>query len=669
MQEIENNEPTGIAEYGDYLWVVDSLKDRVYKYQPDKNNEYYFEGNYTTAGYYNLTVVIADSGYSYTYEWNLTIGNTNNPPSIKTILISPSQPLLEDVLNCGLMAEDADENNLTANITWFRNGQHWTEDNEENLAIVNGQMTNTSYLGDIEGNDTTENDEWICSANVYDGEDWGGWTNSSPAYVNRSIVVTSCQILNSPNTIYGLANSVSANGTCFNITAQNVTLDGRGYTIDYGKAIDGFGIYGNGFNKITIMNLVIEMNNESRKNSRGIYIRNSKENNITDNIMHIEGANMADSWNNGIEFKNTSDSYITNNEIYVSNQKGYGIYLEASYKEKSDNNSIENNIIYTDRTYEYGIRAWGVNDGTAKSSYISKNAISTLNSGSYGILLDSVTDNSIIVNNVIRTPVSYGIYVASSNNQFMHNNISSSGSYDVYVSSGTNNTFLNVTYTDETVSSGQLIRKWYLDAQVNYTNGTATSQANVTGKNVSGAEQFSELTNLNGKISTKELIEYINNAGNKTYYTNYTLTAKKDSYADSSQLVNLNQNKNILLTLYLFPNDTNKFYHKNSSGNAVAWLGDSGNIVLKGKCYFGGSCDNPGDNSIIFRNSSDANVAFINETGDLCIRTGDCSAHSANCTNSGDNSFIIQNSTSNMIYISEQGDLCLTGNLYQNSNP
>ncbi len=118
----------------------------------------------------------------------------------------------------------------------------------------------------------------------------------------------------------------------------------------------------------------------------------------------------------------------------------------------------------------------------------------------------------------------------------------------------------------------------------------------------------------------------------------------------------------------ILPNDTSKFYHKDSSGDPVAWLGNQGNIVLKGKCFSGGNCDNPGDGSLIFRNESNHNLGYINITGDLCIIKGDCSDKSANCDSPADGAFIMANSTNYVSYIDGEGDLCLTGRLYENSD-
>ena len=122
----------------------------------------------------------------------------------------------------------------------------------------------------------------------------------------------------------------------------------------------------------------------------------------------------------------------------------------------------------------------------------------------------------------------------------------------------------------------------------------------------------------------------------------------------------------ISLSSFMEGNDTHKFYHKDSAGNIVAWLGNEGNIVLKGKCFVG-NCSNPGDGSIVFGNSTNDYNAFINSTGDLCISVGDCSDLSPICNPSSD-AFIIQNSSGlNMSYISFDGELCLTGELFENS--
>lgn len=117
------------------------------------------------------------------------------------------------------------------------------------------------------------------------------------------------------------------------------------------------------------------------------------------------------------------------------------------------------------------------------------------------------------------------------------------------------------------------------------------------------------------------------------------------------------------------PNDTYKFIIQNPSGANIAWLGDLGNIVLKGTCTAGTTC-NPPENSFIVKNSNDDTVAYIDPNGNICLESGTCSDNYADCDNPGDGSFIIRDETDkNVAFINATGGLCLTGGLTQNGNP
>ena len=113
------------------------------------------------------------------------------------------------------------------------------------------------------------------------------------------------------------------------------------------------------------------------------------------------------------------------------------------------------------------------------------------------------------------------------------------------------------------------------------------------------------------------------------------------------------------------PQDTSKFYIKNSSGEAVAWFGNFGNLWLKGNFTSGGTCTAPAG-SFIIANSTDETVAYIDNQGNMCIE-GDWSELCGSCNPEGD-AFIIKNSSdANVSYIDfANGYLCLTGELYQN---
>ena len=60
-----------------------------------------------------------------------------------------------------------------------------------------------------------------------------------------------------PNTYYFLTGDVVSNGTCFNVTASNVTIDGKGYLINYSmNGSEGYGVYTN-MNYTMVKNAVL----------------------------------------------------------------------------------------------------------------------------------------------------------------------------------------------------------------------------------------------------------------------------------------------------------------------------------------------------------------------------------------------------------------------------
>ena len=51
--------------------------------------------------------------------------------------------------------------------------------------------------------------------------------------------VSTCQILNSAGTTYGLPQNITSGSTCFTIEAYNITLDGGGFTVTMTGTGDG----------------------------------------------------------------------------------------------------------------------------------------------------------------------------------------------------------------------------------------------------------------------------------------------------------------------------------------------------------------------------------------------------------------------------------------------
>ena len=67
--------------------------------------------------------------------------------------------------------------------------------------------------------------------------------------VAGATVLGACANLSIANEAYSLSGPVSINSaTCFNITAQNITLDCAGFTITGNKTANTYGVYSNMFN-------------------------------------------------------------------------------------------------------------------------------------------------------------------------------------------------------------------------------------------------------------------------------------------------------------------------------------------------------------------------------------------------------------------------------------
>lgn len=154
-----------------------------------------------------------------------------------------------------------------------------------------------------------------------------------------------------------------------------------------------------------------------------------------------------------------------------------------------------------------------------------------------------------------------------------------------------------------------------------------------------------------------------NNTANNSFFT---------AVVDFDNLIDeLNETNNVVDNFEFFeeiivPNDTRKFYIRNIFGESVAWFGNFGNIILKGKCIVLNKCVPPKD-SFIIANKTDSSTAYIDNLGNLCIEKGNCGDKSLTCNPARD-AFIIRNaSDDNMSYIDFGGNLCLTGKLFENS--
>ena len=212
------------------------------------------------------------------------------------------------------------------------------------------------------------------------------YTSSSlllPLNVSGSI----CKDLTTANSVYTLLNNVSSNGTCFNIKANNITIDCQGYTINYSMTTTGYAVNDTGYNFTKIRNCNIVQNSSGNYNY-SIYFYNANNGTIDNNTITINSL----TWGNGpVYMQGSSWNNITNNNLSVLTGAATIVYLYQN----SNYNRIDNNIIISQGTWMTSIVLYQNSKNNITNNIINSTP-STLRD--YGIDLWSET-NTYIANN------------------------------------------------------------------------------------------------------------------------------------------------------------------------------------------------------------------------------------------------------------------------------
>ncbi|MBU3958181.1 MAG: right-handed parallel beta-helix repeat-containing protein, partial [Nanoarchaeota archaeon] len=258
---------------------------------------------------------------------------------------------------------------------------------------------------------------------------------------NASTNINSCQNLNAANEVYVLTANVSSAGTCFAVGADNITLDGQGYWVNYSQSATGYAINNSlGYNFTTIKNLNIAQSIASIGGKHAIYMKDSTNGAIINNTFNIASDDPSYSY---VIYLYGSTLFNLSGNTIVSGAYNYGIRLDSSGA-----NTLSNNNITTSGDYSRGIRL-----DSSGANTLSNNTITTSGYYGYGIYLTSSSNYNTLSNNSISTSgdSGLGIYIVSSGaNALSNNTITTSGSYGYGVSlssSSTNNISSNIIST------------------------------------------------------------------------------------------------------------------------------------------------------------------------------------------------------------------------------
>lgn len=439
--------------------------------------------------------------------------------------------------------------------TFIRNS---TDFSYENFTYVYGKLGNVFSVVHIMKNilNPTSNETINTTTNMTYGNLAHAPNSVNVTIMPSSINVTVCGALKYSDTVYLIQADITGSGTCFTILANNVTIDGQGHTVTYANSADGKGIYNSGYNTTTIKNLSLLLNRSGLSgatNSAPIYLAYGKNHNITFVNILAQGQTSGTGKAYGIYLLDSENSSISNALINTSNTYySDGIYLYAADANRRGN-TVLNSKVYTYALNSVGLNIYAINSGGMSDVLIQNCSFYSKKSHGINVVTGTFGFGEIYIYNT--TSISegtdkYGLYLNDAEDTFVvDSNISSANSYDIVVRNKGNHVCLNVSYFNESVADGNLTRGWYLNVKVNNTLGDNIYQANVSGGDVFGSLDFSELTDSNGQIPRQQLGEYLNNNGTKTYYNNYTVNVTKSGYTDASQSANITGNTNLFVTL------------------------------------------------------------------------------------------------------------------------
>ena len=395
--------------------------------------------------------------------------------------------------------------------------------------------------------------------------------------------VSSCSTLNIANEYYKLNKSISySSSLCLNIVANNITLDGQGYWINFtgAGATTTSAVYTTN-NFTTIKNMKIGMNYSGSSvanyalqfsSSSGTYHYNTTVNNCSFYKVGVGyetrlavNANISNlyAYDSGeviSESSGTNNTYLNiygyNASIYTQTtnmiaHNFYQVYGTGSSFQTSG--SVYNVTVINSSTVSFRATGYNVLIDHIKGNCLSgANVVNfTLNNCSVNGIIIVGGYNEKAINGYINA-TNLGIYLTNfrgtgaQHNYFQDIIIENSKTNDTYINAGVlmlNNTFLNVSYTKEAMTgtqNSQLIRKWWYQAKVNDSNGN-NIQTNVSAFNITGFV-INLSTDSNGLTIKYPVTEYIRNTTTFLYQNNWTFNVTNSSTISYSHNLTIDRN-------------------------------------------------------------------------------------------------------------------------------
>jgi len=88
--------------------------------------------------------------------------------TVSKATVSPANPVDDDILECSFTVT-GDQADYTVDVTWLKNGEAYTDDDQSDITAENNTATVTTTVGNIEASDTEEGDIFACVVTASDG--------------------------------------------------------------------------------------------------------------------------------------------------------------------------------------------------------------------------------------------------------------------------------------------------------------------------------------------------------------------------------------------------------------------------------------------------------------------------------------------------------------------
>jgi len=375
--------------------------------------------------------------------------------------------------------------------------------------------------------------------------------------INDNTLTSDCIVIISDNVTFDCQGksitSTTNYAAIYSANTRNITI--KGCKLDMGTS--GYGI------ELSSVNYAYLFNNTFAVQNSGVHLSNVQNTSITYNLFNgsafgiytasaFKTSNVTNnqfkSGTSGIYQANIGNTVLgteINHNIFNATQYGYFCY------------SGNNNLIFRNNTF---IHSWYAIRSASKDYLIYNTTIyncsGTSNLGCVYIL----SNNNTFIRGIWNISKSWGmVYIGTGdNNEFRDIEMYNIGKSGVYLTSTTvNNTFVNVSYENETVASGShLIRKWYFKAYVNDSDNKILSDANVSLFNVSNNFIANLTASATGYTDIYEIVDYYNIGGVKNYQSNYLINGTYTGYNPNISYYNVTLNQNNLNYIITLTNTT-----------------------------------------------------------------------------------------------------------------